>query len=131
MTTSEERPDVTTPGPAPEAPDQPPASTAPASPAPAAGPRGFDGRTIEARAEAFGRETEAAFERLAKSPAIEATVDVGSRVWGLILLAFGVWFLADVTLDLDLPAVAWRDLWPLALIALGLVIVLRGATRRS
>lgn len=119
MTTSDERPDVTAPDPAPEAP------------APSARPGGFGARTLEARAEAFGRETEAVFDRLAKNPAVEGTIDIGSRVWGLMLLAFGLWFLADVTLGLDLPAVAWRDLWPVALIALGLVIVLRGATRRT
>lgn len=107
MTTSDERPDVTAADPAPTA------------------------RTLEARAEAFGRETEAAFGRLAKSPVVEETVDIGSRIWGLILLAVGVWFLADVTLDIDLPAVAWRDLWPVALIAIGLVVVLRGARRRA
>lgn len=93
-------------------------------------PQRFDGKAFEARAEAFGKEAEAAVQRLATNPAVEATVDVGARVWGLVMLGVGLWFLADVTLGLPLPTVAWRDLWPVALIALGLLIVGRGLLRR-
>ena len=37
-----------------------------------------------------------------------------------MLLAVGLWFFADVTLGYDMPSIAWRDLWPLALIVIGL-----------
>lgn len=93
-------------------------------------PLGFDGKAFEARAEAFGKEAEAAVQRLAANPAVEATVDVGARIWGLVLLGFGLWFFADLTLGLPMPAVAWRDVWPVALIAVGLVIVGRGLLQR-
>jgi hypothetical protein len=119
MTTPDERPDLP--------PDQPDA--APAAPAPR-----FD---IEGRAEAFGQraealghEAEAAVARLGANPAVRETFDLAGRLWGLVLLAFGLWFFADVTLRMDLPAVAWEDLWPLALILLGGLVVLRGVARR-
>jgi hypothetical protein len=46
------------------------------------------------------------------------------------VLAIGLWFLADVTLGYDMPSIAWRDLWPVLLIGVGLVVVIRGMTRR-
>ena len=52
-------------------------------------------------------------------------------VLGLALLAVGIWFFADVTLRLDLPAVTWGDIWPLVLMVIGGLIVLRGIGRRA
>jgi hypothetical protein len=95
------------------------------------GPTGFDSRAFEARAQSLGRELDQATRSFTESPAVQDTAVLAGRVMGVILLAVGAWFLADVTLGLDLPGVAWRDLWPLALIAFGLVFVLRGALRRS
>jgi len=125
----------------PEAPPLAPASTdpagaPPAQPAPAAGAELKaaleDGaRAFDERAQALGREVEAAVTRWGEDPAVKETAVVAGRVWGLVLLAVGAWFFADVTLRLDMPAVAWRDLWPAVLIALGVVIVLRGMTRRG
>ena len=86
---------------------------------------------IGKRAEALGHEAEAAAQRWGSSPAVRETADAAGRVWGLVLLAVGLWFLADVTLRLDMPSVAWRDLWPLALIVFGGFIVLKGMTRRA
>lgn len=63
-----------------------------------------------------------------KDPADPA--DTAARVWGLIVLAVGVWFLADVTIGLDMPNVPWSDVWPLGLIVLGVLIVVRGMGRR-
>ena len=45
------------------------------------------------------------------------------------MLADGLWSFADVTLGLDMPAVAWRDLWPIALIVVDLAVVFRGLAR--
>jgi hypothetical protein len=56
--------------------------------------------------------------------------DTAGRIWGLIVLAVGLWFFADITLGLDMPSVAWRDLWPVALIVIGLAVVIRGMARR-
>jgi hypothetical protein len=54
----------------------------------------------------------------------------GSIVFGLILLAIGVWFLADQTLGLVLPRIDWGRLWPLFIIAIGLWIAI-GSMRRG
>lgn len=136
MTEPEERPDL--PLRAPASTD--PAGAPPAQAASAAGAEpGADlkqalergARAFDQRAQALGREAEAAVTRWGENPAVRETADVATRVWGLVLLGFGLWFFADVTLGLDVPSVAWRDLWPAVLIALGAVIVLRGMTRRG
>ena len=83
------------------------------------------------RAEALGHEAEAAAQRWSSSPAVKETADAAGRLWGLVVLAVGIWFFADITLGLRMPSVAWRDLWPLVLIAFGGFIVLKGMTRRT
>ena len=80
--------------------------------------------------ERFGRRAEAAGARWSKEPGVVRAADTASRIWGLIVLAIGLWFLADVTLGYDMPSIAWRDLWPVLLIGIGLVVVIRGMTRR-
>jgi hypothetical protein len=132
MTTPEERPDI------PPVPP-PPVDTPPTwvGPQPLSSPPPSAGQTLEARAQAFGeraeglgREAEAAAMRFGANPAVRQTADAAGRVWGLVLIAFGLWFFADVTLRLNMPTVAWRDLWPLALIVVGAIVVTRGMTRR-
>jgi hypothetical protein len=88
------------------------------------------GRDVGAAGERIGREAELAGQRLAKDPSMQRAADTAARAWGLVVLAIGSWFLADVTLGMDMPAVAWADIWPLGLILLGVVIVLRGTVRR-
>ena len=110
-------------------------------PAPDAGGAGMPRATFEERVETFGRdlgaagerlgrEAEAAGKRLASDPSVQGAADTAARVWGLIVLAVGLWFLADVTIGLDMPAIAWADIWPLGLILLGVLIVVRGMGRR-
>ena len=53
-----------------------------------------------------------------------------SLILGLILVAVGLWFFAQYTLGLDLPAVRWSQLWPLILILIGGWILL-GSMRRG
>ena len=114
MTTPDERP----------IPDQ---ATAPEQP-PTLSDRS---RAIEERAQALGREAEVAADRFAANPAVRDMADMAGRMWGLVLLVAGLWFFAAVTLRLDLPRVAWADLWPLILILFGGFIVVRGMARRS
>ena len=119
--------------------DQPPGSTTPPPPpadparAPSFEERMEDfGRRADAAGERFGREAEAAGQRIANDPGVKAAADTAGRAWGLILVAVGLWFFADVTLGIEMPSIAWRDLWPVALIVIGLAIVLRGlASRRA
>lgn len=105
-----------------------------------ASPGGAPRPTFEQRVESFGREAGEAGERLGRraeawgkdlerDPRARRAADLAARVWGAFLIALGVWFLLDVTLGYDMPQIAWRDLWPIALILLGLVIVVRGMAR--
>lgn len=135
MTSPNERPDVP---PVPATPAEP--AMAPSQPAPAApAATGTDlkaaledgARTLDQRAQALGREAEAAARRWGENPAVKETADIAGRLWGLVLLAFGLWFLADVTLDMDLPNVRWSEVWPVLLIVLGGFVVIRGLARRS
>jgi len=88
------------------------------------------GREAQAAGERFGRQAEAAGKRLAADPAMASAATNLARLWGLVILAVGVWFFAEVTLGLNLPAVPWDAVWPLAIILLGLVIIVRGLGRR-
>ena len=97
--------------------------------------------TFEERVDAFGREAgeagerigkqaEAAGQRLANDPGIARAADTAARVWGLVVLLAGLWFLADVTFGFEMPNVPWRELWPIGLIVIGLVVVFRGMGRQ-
>jgi len=106
-------------------------------PAPAPRPQTFEermesfGQEVGAAGERFGREAEAWGQRMAKDPGLNRAADTAARVWGLLVLAVGAWFFVDVTLGYDMPAIPWGDVWPIGLIAIGLLVVLRGMTRRS
>lgn len=86
--------------------------------------------TFEERMERFDEEARQAGERWSKEPGVLRATDTAGRIWGLIVLAIGLWFFADVTLGYDMPSIAWRDLWPIVLIGIGLLVVVRGMTRR-
>jgi hypothetical protein len=88
------------------------------------------GHEAEEAGKRIGREAEAVGKRLASDPTVVDAADTAARVWGLLILAVGIWFFADVTLGYDMPNVAWRDIWPVALIIIGLAVVLRGLSRR-
>jgi hypothetical protein len=49
----------------------------------------------------------------------------GSIILGLIILAVGIWYFADRTLGLTLPDLDADQLWPIAVIAVGLWLVVR------
>ena len=54
----------------------------------------------------------------------------GTVVFGVILVAVGLWFFADQTLGLDMPRLRWSELWPIIIIVLGGWIIL-GSMRRG
>ncbi len=89
------------------------------------------GREAEAAADRFGREAEAAADRFASYPAVRSAGSAAVRIWGLVLLATGLWLFASITLHVTLPNVAWDDAWPLILIALGLLVVFGSSRRRA
>jgi hypothetical protein len=51
-------------------------------------------------------------------------------IFGLIVLAIGVYYFLDRTLGVAMPAIHWGNLWPVLLILLGAVIVIRSLVRR-
>ena len=51
-------------------------------------------------------------------------------MFGLIIIAIGVWFFLDRTLGFNLPEIDWGGLWPLILIGIGAWILV-GAGRRN
>ena len=55
---------------------------------------------------------------------------LASIVFGLVVLAIGVWYFLDRTLGIAMPAIRWGSLWPVLLILLGLVIVVQAARGR-
>lgn len=53
-----------------------------------------------------------------------------SILFGLVVLALGLWFFVERTLGYDLPDIRWSQLWPAVLIGIGLWVVL-GSMRRG
>jgi hypothetical protein len=52
-------------------------------------------------------------------------------VVGLLFVAIGGWYFLEQTLGIEMPRIAWRDIWPVLLIVLGVVIVVRSMDRRA
>ena len=52
-------------------------------------------------------------------------------IFGLALIAIGVWFFLDRTIGVDLPRIQWGTIWPVILIAIGGLILLRSFRRRA
>lgn len=70
-------------------------------------------------------------ERAAKRYRDNRGVDTGTLVWGAILVAVGIWFFLDNTLEIDMPSIDWGDLWPVIIIVVGAVVIFQGMRRRT
>lgn len=55
---------------------------------------------------------------------------LGTIVIGVVLLAVGLWFFADQTLELDMPSLRWSQLWPILIIGFGAWIAIGSLRRR-
>lgn len=53
-----------------------------------------------------------------------------SVVVGLALVLVGIYYFLDRTLGIPMPPIAWGSLWPVLLIVLGALILLRSMERR-
>jgi hypothetical protein len=51
-------------------------------------------------------------------------------VFGLIILGIGVYYLLDRTLGIAMPRIQWGSIWPIFVIILGGLILLRSFDRR-
>lgn len=49
---------------------------------------------------------------------------------GLALVLVGVYYFLDRTLGIPMPPIAWGSLWPVLLIVLGALVLLRSVDRR-
>jgi uncharacterized integral membrane protein len=50
-------------------------------------------------------------------------------IGGTIVLLIGLWFFATTTLGLELPRIDWHVYWPVILIVVGLLVILRAFRR--
>jgi hypothetical protein len=89
------------------------------------------GDELGTRGQQLGREAQAAGDRWSRDPGVVRVADTASRFWGLLLLLAGLWFAAQVTFGYALPILPWGELWPILIIALGLLVIVRGMNRRS
>jgi hypothetical protein len=56
--------------------------------------------------------------------------NIATVVIGLVLVAIGLYYLLDVTLGVDLPPIRWGSVWPIILIVIGGLVILRASSRR-
>ena len=57
--------------------------------------------------------------------------NVSAIVVGLVLLAIGIWYFLERTLGLQMPRIDWGAIWPVILIILGAVVLIRSGARRD
>ena len=84
---------------------------------------GYDARMDE-------QPSRGTFEGRSRPPGTDSG-RLATVVFGLIVIAVGLWFFADRTLGLDLPRINWGSLWPIVVIGLGIWILLGAANRRT
>jgi uncharacterized membrane protein len=60
----------------------------------------------------------------------EPKSNIAAIVVGLIILAVGVYFLFDRTLGVPMPPIQWSSVWPILLIVIGGIVLIRSMQRR-
>ncbi len=58
-------------------------------------------------------------------------VDVGALIFGAILLLVGGYYLLVNTFGVNLPELNWDQIWPIAVIGLGLAVVAKAVQSRA
>ncbi len=56
---------------------------------------------------------------------------LGALVTGLALVIIGLYFFLDRTLGVAMPRIQWSTVWPVILIAIGAIVLVRSVRRRS
>lgn len=56
---------------------------------------------------------------------------LAALVTGLALVIIGLYFFLDRTLGVAMPRIQWSTLWPVILIAIGAIVLVRSVRRRS
>ena len=54
-----------------------------------------------------------------------------AMVVGLVLIAVGAYYFLDRTLNIDMPRIQWAGLWPIVLIVLGILVLVRSFQRKA
>jgi hypothetical protein len=52
-------------------------------------------------------------------------------VFGLVLIAVGAWYFLDRTLGIAMPRIQWSTIWPVILIVIGGLILVRSFQRKA
>jgi hypothetical protein len=131
--------DATTPAAAGSAPASAPGTPGGATPQPAAPDAGTTGATGTATPPPQSPPLRANPDRpptawreppwIPPAPARRSGPSPIAIVIGLIILAVGLYYFIDRTLGIDLPAVSWGNFWPVILIVIGGLILLRAWER--
>jgi hypothetical protein len=117
------------------APPADPATTAP-GPAPAPTPVPATAPTGEPQLQADpNRPADSGWREPAWFPPRDRDRDrkpsPAALVVGLVRIAGGVWFFLDRTLGVDLPRLQWSTIWPVILIVIGGLVLVRSFQRKA
>jgi hypothetical protein len=61
----------------------------------------------------------------------DARPSLAALIVGFVLIAIGAWFFLDRTLGVELPRLQWSTIWPVILIVVGGLIIIRSIQRKA
>ena len=106
----------------PASTDDAPADDAPADDAPAASPPADSPKSTDWREPPWFPPRD--------QDRREPKANLAAIIVGLVILAAGVYFLLDRTLGVPMPPIRWGSLWPILLIVIGGIVLIRSIQRR-